>query len=80
MFIYAKLLEHDNNKYRYAFGPDKSHLDGIVVVDREIMNNSIVEKYSEDLPHFAGMRIISVILHKMIDDGKVPTAFEYANS
>lgn len=80
MFIYAKLLKQKNNKYHYSFGPDKNHLDGIVVVDGDYINNSVVEKYSKDLPRFAGMRIISVILYKMIHEDKVPSAFEYANS
>lgn len=80
MFIYAKLLKQKNNKYHYSFGPDKNHLDGIIVIDKEVMNNSVVEKYSKDLPHFSGIRIISAILHQMIDYDNIPLTFEYANS
>lgn len=67
------------NQYRYSFGPDKNNLDGIIYIDTENINNSMIEKMSTDISYYGGMQVIVNLIHHIRDTQKAPDIFEYAN-
>lgn len=77
MLVSAKLLSKNQNEYRYAFGPDAQHMDGILYINVTDFDVSKVEKSCKGLHDNWGFRALVKICNIIKKEKNVPESIQY---
>lgn len=77
MIVLANLLSKSVYEYRYAFGPDAQHLDGILYLNINDMQKCGIEKSCKGLHDNWGLRILAKIWGIVTRENRVPELVEY---
>lgn len=77
MIVLAELLSKNQHEYRYAFGPDKQHMDGILYINADDFNASKVERSCEGMDDSWGFRAMIKICVIINNKKEAPKSILY---